>query len=65
MLTGVPPRAEKDRRYCVKEATRLLGIHRNTLHKHIVEGRIAAIKTPSRNVFVLGQEINRYWQQTL
>jgi excisionase family DNA binding protein len=65
MLTGIPPRAEKDRRYSVKEAVALLGISRNTLRNHVKQGRIAAIHTPSRNVFFLGQEINRYWNQTI
>ena len=65
MLTGIPPHAERDRRYNVKEATKLLGIHRNTLRKYINDGLISAIVIPSGNIFIMGKEINRFWNQTL
>lgn len=60
MLTGIAPHADRNKRYSLKEASALLGIHRNTLRRYIKEGRISFILAQG-HAFIYGSEINTFW----
>lgn len=64
MLTGTAPHADRNKRYSLKEASALLGIHRNTLRRYIKEGRIGFILAQG-HAFIYGSEINTFWNTTI
>lgn len=65
MLTGKLS-VERDRRYSVKETATLLGISRSTLDKLAKRGEITPnIHKPTRSLFYLGKEIERFYNCTI
>ena len=66
MLTMTRPAVEPGRRYAIKDACKLLGISRTTLRKWTNNGLIQAKVHPADgHLFYLGEEITRFWNQTI
>ena len=57
---------EKDRRYSANETCEILGICRKTLWKYTKSGDIVAgLHGPSKTLFYLGEEIDRFYRCTI
>ena len=66
MITAVEPRLNKDGRYSSAEASRLLGIHRNTLIAYTRQGLIkCGYRRENARKFFTGAEILRFWKAQL
>ena len=66
MLTRTFPNATPGRRYSIAETCELLEINRKTLRKWTEAQMIhAKAHTADRHLFYEGEEINRFWNQTI
>ena len=60
------PRVKEASRYSLEEASKLLGMHRNTLLKYANKGIIkTGIRRSNSRRFYLGREILRFWKAQL
>ena len=60
------PRVKEASRYSLEEASKLLGMHRNTLLKYANKGIIkTGIRRSNSRRFYLGREIIRFWKAQL
>ena len=63
MVTEMPE-VNPTSRYSVTETCRLLGIHKNSLRKYTITGRIkAGTRMSTAKKFYLGSEILKFWQR--
>ena len=63
MVTEMPE-VTPSSRYTVMETCRLLGIHKNSLRKYTLTGRIkAGTRMSTAKKFYLGSEILKFWQR--
>ena len=62
MLTGTI-NVQKDRRYSIKEACRILGICRTTMYTYIHIRKIIypEIHEDTGKIFFTGEELRRFW----
>lgn len=66
MLTRTFPNAVPDRRYSIEETCELLGTSRKSLRKWTNAQLIHAKMHPAEaRLFYEGEEINRFWNQTI
>jgi predicted site-specific integrase-resolvase len=60
------PKVQLSSRYTVSETCELLGIHRNSLRKYTLEGRIkSVVRKSTAKKFYLGSEILKFWQKQI
>ena len=65
MITALEPQAVPAGRYNSKQASALLGIHRNTLRNYTDAGEIKCGYRKNGRKFYLGREIVRFWREQL
>lgn len=66
MITQIEPKVNPTARYCVKETSVLLGIHRHTLRRYTVEGLIkCGFRRANGRVFYKGSDILCFWRGQL
>ena len=62
MMTQQLPKIDAVARYTTTQAATLLGVHRNTLHRYIVSGRLKAIiRRADNRVLVKGSDLITFW----
>lgn len=60
------PKVQPNSRYTVTETCELLGIHRNSLRKYTISGRIkAGVRKSTAKKFYLGSEIINFWNKQI
>ena len=60
------PNVQTDSRYTVTETCKLLGIHRNSLRKYTILGRIkSGVRRATSKKFYLGSEILNFWNRQI
>lgn len=66
MIQAEEPKVTDTGRYTSTQACAALGIHRNTLRRYVLQGKIKSIfrKADSRRLFT-GAEIKRLWRVAL
>lgn len=65
-MIATEPQVSMTGRYSSKEASMLLGIHRNTLRNYTDNGSIkCGFRRPTARRFYLGSEILRFWKSQL
>jgi len=65
-MTSVIPDINPSGRYSIKEACAILGIHRNTLRKFTLAGRIrVSFRKGTMRKFYKGTDIKRFWLEEL
>lgn len=66
MITAEEPRVSEKGRYSVKQASEVLGIHRNTLRYYTEQGLIkCGFRKASYRKFYEGREIMRFWRASV
>lgn len=62
MITAEQPKVSPTGRYNVMQASKVLGIHRNTLQRYTDSGFIKCrFRRNTKQKFYLGSEILRFW----
>ena len=67
-MVNEEPKVSPSARYSIEEAAALLGIHRNTLHRHTNTGPTGiscSFRKSNGRRFYTGLEILRFWRATL
>ncbi len=65
-MVSIEPSIALTGRYSIEEASKMLGIHRNTLLRYTVQGKIrCGIRRGTSRKFYLGSEILRFWKAQL
>lgn len=65
-MTATEPKVSMSGRYSVTEASRHLGVHRNTLRSWTEQGIIrCGFRKITARKFYLGSEIIRVWKSTM
>lgn len=65
-MSTIEPQVSDTGRYSINDASRILGIHRNTLRNHTENGFIkCGFRRTNGRRFYTGSEIKRYWKLTL
>lgn len=66
MMQATGPKVMDGGRYTSTQTCAALGIHRNTLHRYLLQGKIKAVyrKADQRRLFT-GSEIKRLWRVAL
>lgn len=66
MITAIEPKVEAAGRYSVAQASKALGIHRNTLRNYTEQGLIkCGFRRQTARKFYLGSEILKFWRAQL
>lgn len=66
MITAEEPKVSENGRYSVKQASEVLGIHRNTLRNYTDQGLIkCGFRKVNYRKFYEGREIIRFWKASL
>lgn len=66
MITPEEPKVSEKGRYSVKQASEVLGIHRNTLRNYTEAGLIkCGFRKASYRKFYEGREILKFWKASL
>lgn len=65
-MVAEQPNVRPNARYSVTETCALLGIHRNTLRRYTMKGRIRiGIRKSTARKFYLGSEIINFWNRQI
>ena len=65
-MVAEQPNVRPNARYSVTETCTLLGIHRNTLRRYTMKGRIRiGIRKSTARKFYLGSEIINFWNKQI
>lgn len=65
-MTAEEPRVSPAGRYSIPETCRILGIHRNTLFRYTMSGKIkCGFRRANGKKFYWGADILRFWRGTL
>lgn len=65
-MVAEQPNVRPNARYSVTETCALLGIHRNTLRRYTMKGRIRiGIRKSTARKFYLGSEIINFWNKQI
>ena len=65
-MVTIEPKINMAGRYTIEETCKLLGIHRHTLRRYTVKGKIhCGVRRSTMRKFYLGSEILRFWKAQL
>ena len=65
-MVTIEPKISMAGRYTIEETCNLLGVHRHTLRRYTVKGKIrCGIRRSTMRKFYLGSEILRFWKAQL